>query len=297
MKQREAAVQKLAAKLVEEKDAARLRQLLADLRPSFASIPKAKTAKMVRQLLDSLAAIPGTTDMQLEVCKEQVWKHIHTQTPLKKIGIRAAVTQRYMPRTHSRSTGKTRGGTRLVLLSHAARVILCLLRCHRILDAVTCIMHRFALLTCAVVSICVTRVLRVMSHVCVCSCACVTVGMGAHRAQDVPETTHRHTSRTAVLGNEGVYAGSHTDIDACVGGEAHRRQGAADGHPSPRVENPLRAEKCAQGEGGAHGFKDGRECHLRAALRTVTNRHSGMKSDGYLCMEMYTTIVSSCRFR
>ena len=223
--------------------------------------------------------------------------HTHTQTPLKKIGIRAAVTQRYMPRTHSRSTGKTRGGTRLVLLSHAARVILCLLRCHRILDAVTCIMHRFALLTCAVVSICVTRVLRVMSHVCVCSCACVTVGMGAHRAQDVPETTHRHTSRTAVLGNEGVYAGSHTDIDACVGGEAHRRQGAADGHPSPRVENPLRAEKCAQGEGGAHGFKDGRECHLRAALRTVTNRHSGMKSDGYLCMEMYTTIVSSCRFR
>lgn len=82
VKRREAAVQKVSSLLVSAGDAGGVRQLLAELRPSFASIPKAKTAKIVRQLLDSLAAIPGTTDVQLEVCKEQVRapsrEHKHT---------------------------------------------------------------------------------------------------------------------------------------------------------------------------------------------------------------------------
>ena len=120
VKQREAAVQKLAAKLVEAKDAARLRQLLADLRPSFASIPKAKTAKMVRQLLDSLAAIPGTTDMQLEVCKEQVWKPYTEQIWHSRCRHEAS-----MPRTHLFYGGGRRErkgvGGRVSSFSHTAQ--------------------------------------------------------------------------------------------------------------------------------------------------------------------------------
>lgn len=71
MKIREAAVQKLASKLVEAKNAVGIKDLLAELRPSFKNIPKAKTAKIVRQLLDSLSQIPDTTELQISICKEQ----------------------------------------------------------------------------------------------------------------------------------------------------------------------------------------------------------------------------------
>ena len=78
-------------------------------------------------------------------------------------------------------------------------------------------MHSFfAVLTfmCVVISsmYTTTRVLLLSCHICVCVFMCVTVGMGAHRAQDVPETTHRHTPRAAVLGDKRIYTGSHTDI-------------------------------------------------------------------------------------
>ena len=85
MKVREAALQKLTASLVQRGDAVGVRQLLADLRPTFSSIPKAKTAKMVRQLLDSLASIPDTTQMQLELCKEQSeWAKSERRTFLRQ---------------------------------------------------------------------------------------------------------------------------------------------------------------------------------------------------------------------
>lgn len=42
-----------------------LSALLHQLRPFFNSVPKAKAAKIVRSIIDSLALIPGTTELQV----------------------------------------------------------------------------------------------------------------------------------------------------------------------------------------------------------------------------------------
>jgi 26S proteasome regulatory subunit N6 len=61
LKVKEAALQKLTGLLVQQEDAAALRSLLTDLRPLFAAIPKAKTAKIVRTIIDSIAKVPNST--------------------------------------------------------------------------------------------------------------------------------------------------------------------------------------------------------------------------------------------
>ena len=38
--------------------------MLTELRTFFASIPKAKTAKLVRAVIDSIAKVPNTTELQ-----------------------------------------------------------------------------------------------------------------------------------------------------------------------------------------------------------------------------------------
>ena len=63
LKVREAALTKLADLLVAQRDAAALRGLLPDLRPLFAAIPKAKTAKIVRTVIDSIARVPGSAQL------------------------------------------------------------------------------------------------------------------------------------------------------------------------------------------------------------------------------------------
>ena len=65
VKAKEEAVQRLSDLKVEQKDAAGIRQLLTDLRPLFGKFPKAKTAKIVRNLIDSIAKIPGSTQLQV----------------------------------------------------------------------------------------------------------------------------------------------------------------------------------------------------------------------------------------
>ncbi|KAK9843798.1 hypothetical protein WJX81_006798 [Elliptochloris bilobata] len=72
IKVKEQAIQKLGDLYAKQKDAAALRRLLTDLRPLFASIPKAKTAKIVRTIIETIARVPDSTQLQLEVCKEQV---------------------------------------------------------------------------------------------------------------------------------------------------------------------------------------------------------------------------------
>jgi len=64
LKAREAAVTALAALLAKQGDAAALRTLLSELRPLFAAIPKAKTAKLVRTVIDAVATVPNTTALQ-----------------------------------------------------------------------------------------------------------------------------------------------------------------------------------------------------------------------------------------
>ena len=61
------AIQKLGDLYAKQKDAEALRRLLTDLRPLFASIPKAKTAKIVRTIIETIAKVPNST--QLQVCR------------------------------------------------------------------------------------------------------------------------------------------------------------------------------------------------------------------------------------
>ena len=63
LKVKEAALATMTALLVRLGDAAALRALLTDLRPLFAAIPKAKTAKIVRTVIDSIAKVPNSTQL------------------------------------------------------------------------------------------------------------------------------------------------------------------------------------------------------------------------------------------
>lgn len=72
VKLKERAIQKLADAYVAQGSAELVAALLSELRPSFASMAKAKTAKIVRSIIDTMAKVPNSTALQLEVCKEQV---------------------------------------------------------------------------------------------------------------------------------------------------------------------------------------------------------------------------------
>lgn len=67
IKIKEQAIQLLADTLAKQQDAAALRQLLTDLRVLFAAIPKAKTAKLVRNVIDAIAKVPNSTALQVGV--------------------------------------------------------------------------------------------------------------------------------------------------------------------------------------------------------------------------------------
>lgn len=69
---KEQAITKLTALYVQRGDIAALAGLVAALRPFFAVIPKARTAKIVRAILDALGRVPGSTDAQVALCTETV---------------------------------------------------------------------------------------------------------------------------------------------------------------------------------------------------------------------------------
>lgn len=85
IKVKEASIAKLQELLIKKGDAAALRELLGQLRDFYAIIPKAKTAKIVRSIIDSIAKIPGSTALQVEVCREQVeWAKTEKRTFLRQ---------------------------------------------------------------------------------------------------------------------------------------------------------------------------------------------------------------------
>jgi 26S proteasome regulatory subunit N6 len=49
-----------------------LKQLLEEIRPLFTALPKAKTAKIVRTLIDLMANVPGSENLQVQVCRESI---------------------------------------------------------------------------------------------------------------------------------------------------------------------------------------------------------------------------------
>lgn len=65
IKVKDGAIQELSQVYVQIGDALTLKSLLSDLRPLFAVIPKAKTAKVVKTIIDSIAKIPDSTQLQV----------------------------------------------------------------------------------------------------------------------------------------------------------------------------------------------------------------------------------------
>ena len=60
------AIGTLADIYADQGDAEALRRLLTELRPLFGAVPKAKTAKIVRGIIETIARVPGSG--QLQVC-------------------------------------------------------------------------------------------------------------------------------------------------------------------------------------------------------------------------------------
>ncbi|KAL3626742.1 26S proteasome regulatory subunit rpn6 [Castilleja foliolosa] len=82
---KEQAITNLSDLLRQEGRAQDLMDLLTKLRPFFSLIPKAKTAKIVRVIVDSVAKIPGTSDLQISLCKEIVeWTRLEKRTFLRQ---------------------------------------------------------------------------------------------------------------------------------------------------------------------------------------------------------------------
>ncbi|XP_047330541.1 26S proteasome non-ATPase regulatory subunit 11 homolog [Impatiens glandulifera] len=82
---KEKAIANLTDLLKEESRAEELRSLLTQLRPFFSVIPKAKTAKIVRGIIDAVAKIAGTTELQISLCKEMVqWTRSEKRTFLRQ---------------------------------------------------------------------------------------------------------------------------------------------------------------------------------------------------------------------
>jgi hypothetical protein len=69
---KELAIAALTAAHVAARDVPALAGLVVSLRPFFAHIPKARTAKVVRNVLDALGAVPDSVDAQVALCNETV---------------------------------------------------------------------------------------------------------------------------------------------------------------------------------------------------------------------------------
>ncbi|XP_057434643.1 26S proteasome non-ATPase regulatory subunit 11 homolog [Lotus japonicus] len=85
LRMKEQAITNLTDLLRQENRGEDLRSLLTQLRPFFSLIPKAKTAKIVRGIIDSVAKIPGSSDLQIALCKEMVqWTRAEKRTFLRQ---------------------------------------------------------------------------------------------------------------------------------------------------------------------------------------------------------------------
>lgn len=71
-KAKETAIQRLSELLAKQGRADELSALLKDLRPVFASVAKAKTAKLVRHVVDQLAKVPGSDALQIAAVTDSI---------------------------------------------------------------------------------------------------------------------------------------------------------------------------------------------------------------------------------
>eukprot|EP00002_Diphylleia_rotans_P040731 TRINITY_DN972_c0_g5_i1.p1 TRINITY_DN972_c0_g5~~TRINITY_DN972_c0_g5_i1.p1 ORF type:complete len:424 (-),score=121.19 TRINITY_DN972_c0_g5_i1:266-1537(-) len=62
-----------------------LKHLLVSIRPFFAVIPKAKTAKIVRTIIEQVAKIPDSIQAQIQLCLESIeWSKVEKRTFLRQ---------------------------------------------------------------------------------------------------------------------------------------------------------------------------------------------------------------------
>ena len=84
IKSKEAAIEALGTAYASRDDAGAFATLFAELRPMFADAPKAKTAKIVRTLIEIMGTINGNDALQVELCREQVdWARRERRTFLR----------------------------------------------------------------------------------------------------------------------------------------------------------------------------------------------------------------------
>lgn len=84
-KGRERAIYALGEFLVKQKKANELSELAKELRPILSDLPKAKTAKIVKTLIDLLAKTPNSLYLQIDLCKDCIeWCKLEKRTFLRQ---------------------------------------------------------------------------------------------------------------------------------------------------------------------------------------------------------------------
>jgi hypothetical protein len=71
-KLKEQAICKLGELYADNNRVKDIQELMVGIRPFFSNIPKAKTAKIVRTLIELVAKVPGSTELQTQLCVETI---------------------------------------------------------------------------------------------------------------------------------------------------------------------------------------------------------------------------------
>jgi len=97
---KEQAIYALGSAYAEQKMVSQLGTLLVDIRPFFETISKAKTAKIVKTLINDVGLIEGNTDVQIKLCVESVaWCEREKRTYLRQ-RIQAKLAMLYLETKH-----------------------------------------------------------------------------------------------------------------------------------------------------------------------------------------------------